>query len=98
MILHLVNQSPRHSDALQQCLSACQPGDAVLLLDDGLSLLGDLQLLEEYTAATPQVRWLALIGDQQSTESIQNLKNEIQLIDFKEFVDLAIDYYPTVSW
>lgn len=98
MTLHLVNQSPQHTDVLRQCLSVCQSGDTIVLLDDGLSLLGDRRLLEEYTAAHPRIRWFALVPGDDSQHLRQDLQNPIQLIDFKGLVNLTIDCHPAVSW
>lgn len=108
MTLHIINQSPRRSDALQQCpiqqcplqqcLSVCQPDDAILLIEGALELLKDESLTQRLlTASTPR-KFFALLPDDTARAMTINMLKNVQPIDYKTFVELVVEHHPIVSW
>lgn len=98
MTLHIINQHPQHSEALSQCLSVCQPGDCVLLIEAALDILTDEPLLERLLAPHGHIKCFALLPNRPTQDFIHSVNKIIHLIDFEGFVNLSIDHYPVVSW
>ncbi len=85
-ILHLVNRTA----ALQDCLKIAVADDAVLLIEDGV-----------YAARAPtdtQARVYALKEDVLARGLADRLATGINLVGYEEFVQLASDHQPIVSW
>ena len=85
-ILHLVNRTA----ALQDCLKIAVADDAVLLIEDGV-----------YAARAPtetQARVYALGEDVLARGLANRLATGIKLVGYEEFVQLACDHQPIVSW
>jgi len=94
--LHLIASSPDAGAALQNCLGAAAPGDAILLIGNGV-----------YRAATASfgriakrsvvTRWYALAVDV-AQRGIGSELNTVVAIDDATFVDLVTSHQPIVSW
>ncbi len=85
-ILHLVNRTA----ALEDCVKIAVAKDAVLLIEDGV-----------YAARAPtytQARVYALREDVLARGLADRLATGIDLIGYEEFVQLACDHQPIVSW
>lgn len=95
MTLHIVNQSPFSSNALQDCLENFAQGDALLLIEDGVyALQGD------FFRAIPGARIYCLQVDtaaraQQATASA---KPNVEVINDVRWVQLCTQHNPIVSW
>ena len=62
--LHTVNKSPFGNGALQSCLKHCKPGDAVLLIEDGVyGAIAGSALAAEVRAGLSDVALYVLEGD-----------------------------------
>jgi tRNA 2-thiouridine synthesizing protein B len=90
--LHLVARSPTRSDALEACLRSLGPGDALLLLEDGVygalpdqpgPAEGACHALEE------DVRARGLAG---------RLRADVAPVDYAGFVELVAAHERTLSW
>ncbi len=109
--LHTVNKSAFSSDALASCLRVAQPGDAILLLEDGVynalrspvgaSPAGELLGFSPSPAgqAHTRVRAYALQEDLQARGiAVEQLPAYIEPISYPDFVTLVCTYARTVSW
>lgn len=95
--LHTVNKPPRSGSALAECLRAARPGDAVLLIEDGV-----------YAAATgsdalPRIqadglRLYALRADIAARGLERHLADGVELVDDAGFVGLCCEYRTVCSW
>ena len=94
--LHLVCASPSRSTALQHCLSMLLPGDAVLLLDDGVNALLDglpASLLEA------PIELACLTADLEARGIMNHGADcRAQLLDDDGFVELVERYPLSQTW
>lgn len=98
--LHTVNKSPFERTALASCLGHARPGDAVLLIEDGVvgarrgtSAAG---LVE---AALKSCRVYALAPDLAARGlAPDGLIEGIGLVDYRGFVDLVAGHERTHAW
>ncbi len=99
MTLHTVSKSPLTSNALESCLRICQPGDSILLLEDGVyaasaniapdSILSALDLVEKIYVLSEDVDARGIAG---------LLVPDVKTIDYEGFVELTCVHEKTVSW
>jgi tRNA 2-thiouridine synthesizing protein B len=98
-MLHIVNKSPFQTRTLDSCLRIAQPGDALLLIEDGVygATLG--------TAAESAVRQAcgslkvyALQPDLEARGVAGKLIEGITPVDYGGFVDLTIEHTASNSW
>jgi tRNA 2-thiouridine synthesizing protein B len=93
--LHTVNQPPTAGDALATCLRFIEPGDCLLLLEDGV-----------YAGCSPDVEpmlqadctLLVLEPDADARGLPGRLHPTVQFIDYAGFVDLAARCDSVISW
>ncbi len=99
--LHTVNKSPFERNSLETCLSLCKPGASVLLIED--AVVGALQdtaisrqILESVASG---VKVYALNEDLQARGlSCGRLIDQIGIVDYAGFVDLAAENTTVQSW
>lgn len=89
--LHIVNQSPYSSNALQRCLNALSSLDGVLLIED--AVYGSQILANALTGK--DVRGYILMADQQARN---HMAEGLTTIDYDRFVTLCCEYNKTLSW
>jgi len=90
-MLHIVNQSPFSSDALQSCLKHALPDSAILLIEDGVLAASnhtDFKTLTVY----------ALIPDLAARGLSDKINPTITAIDYDGFVALAEKHSPIQHW
>ncbi len=98
--LHTVNKSPFGNGALLSCLKHCTPGDAVLLLEDGVyGALSGASLSNEVGTATGSVEIFVLEGDAKARGlDAGKLLSEVKPVGYDGFVDLVAQHERTQSW
>ncbi len=106
MILHTVNKSPYSSQCLSDCLPRVAPGDAVLLIEDGVYGINCAVSL----SMTPvnetilrlretQVRFYVLREDIKARGLDDHLKGSLfKPVDYEGFVDLVGNADKVLSW
>ncbi len=96
-ILHTVNKSPFTHTTLKQCIDRYTTGDALLLLEDGVyAALNSHTYVTELASVTPCYaieKDIIARGIQQEV-----LAENITLIDYEQWVALAIEYPLSQSW
>ncbi len=98
-MLHLVNRSPSSPAALQACLRVSSPGDAILLIEDGVycgklpeaEFTGLFQLPDDITL-------YALETDVLARGIKAQMAGKIILIDFDRFVELTEQHSACQNW
>ena len=85
-ILHIVNRAATLGD----CLKIAAATDAVLLIEDGV-YAGRMQ-------SSTQARVYALREDVLARGLTDRLAAHIYIVSYDEFVQLACDHQPIVSW
>lgn len=98
--LHTVNKSPFSHTTLASCLDLCQPGDALLLIEDGVyAVLASSPQAEPLRQARDSgVRLYALEPDLSARGLTDQHLDVIETIDYAGFVRLSIEQQRTQSW
>ena len=98
--LHTVNKSPFEHRTLRACLDVCQPGDAVLLIEDGV--YGALPASPEANALSAlrerQVEVYALESDLKARGLTERIANGVSIADYEKFVALSVAHNTIQSW
>ena len=98
-MLHIVNKSPASSDTLGSCLRFAQPGDALLLIEDGIyaaTVGGSVEASLREAGARLQIH--ALQPDIDARGMSARMMEDITLVDYGGFVDLAAAYHTSHAW
>ncbi|QIL89112.1 sulfurtransferase complex subunit TusB [Microbulbifer sp. SH-1] len=90
MTLHIVNQSPYAGSALSDCLNALHPGDAVVLIEDGVYAVNDPRL-----SASADNSFC--LGADAIARGV-TVPESIETIDEARWVALCTEHNPIVSW
>lgn len=85
--LHIVSKPSSSSDALERCLSCSQPGDVVLLIEDGV--YSDTSQLDN------KVTFLRLAEDCRARGVNISLESAV---DYSGFVELVAAHSQSCSW
>lgn len=98
--LHTVNKSPFDQRTLHACIDVCQPGDAILLIEDGV--YGALHASPEADALQrlmgSGVEVFALKHDLQARGLLERTADTIQVVGYTEFVTLCVTHKTVQSW
>lgn len=96
-ILHLVNQSPFSKAAFTDCMQVIKDDDAILLFNDGVYAAINNT---EYSEKLKTINICYAIREDIATRGIneEELLPHIQLINYKQFVDLSCEYPLSQSW
>ena len=95
MRLHTVNKSGSDSGALAACLRFIEPGDCLLLLEEGV-----------YSACPSSIepirqtgcKLLVLEPDADARGLLERLDHSVELVDYAGFVELAARCDSVLSW
>ena len=93
-MLHTVNKSPHQSSCLSSCLRLAQPGDAILLIEDGVyaAMRGQYDMLDQ------SIKFYVLEPDAQARGIQQQLANGVERVDYEGFVQLTAQHGTVQSW
>lgn len=99
-ILHTINKSPFTHTTLASCLQVCNTQDGLLLLEDGVfGALTAAPCSEEISALIANgLKIYALASDVNARGLQEKIRSDIQLTDYKGFVQLSIKHNCTQSW
>ena len=98
-MLHIVNKSPFQTRTLDTCLRMAQPGNALLLIEDGIYAATVGSATEErirVSCATLKV--YALQPDMDARGVTAKLIDGVMLVDYAGFVDLTVEHSTSHSW
>lgn len=98
MLLHTVNKSPQHSDALSSCLRTAAAGSKLLLLEDGVYAAVAGTGSEKLLAARDDLCCFALASDVAARGLQKLLPGHVQLLDYSGFVQLSVECHAVQSW
>ena len=98
-MLHIVNKSPHQTGSLTSCLRMVLPGDAVLLIEDGIyAATAGSPLEASLREAGSQVRFYALKPDMDARGMASRALDGVMLVDYGGFVDLVTEHSASNSW
>jgi tRNA 2-thiouridine synthesizing protein B len=98
-MLHIVNKSPFQTSTLDTCLRMAQPGNALLLIEDGIYAATVGSATEErvrHACATLKV--YVLQPDMDARGVTTKLIEGVTLVDYGGFVDLTVEHSTSHSW
>ncbi len=99
-LLHTVNKSPFSHNTLNACIKVIQPGDALLLLEDGVygSLTCNPLAEELITLHEKGTALFALAEDIQARGILGRQIPAITNINYNRFVELCTQHHSVQSW
>lgn len=101
MTLHTLNRSPfSHLQTCDDCLKSLCPGDALMLLEDGvLNILPASPLQGRIQAFTEMGGEVFVMGADLAARGLESFcPTDLQKIDMDGFVDLCVTHNPVQSW
>lgn len=99
MTLHIINQSPRQSDSLSECLSVCQDNDSVILIEDAVDAILDGALFSPHENEHIKADQYYVLSEHLKQRSIAPpADGQPRPIDYAEFVALCARHNPIISW
>ncbi len=98
--LHTVNKSPFANGALLSCLKHCRPGDAVLLIEDGVyGALTGSAVAKAVADSLGDVTLYLLEGDASARGiDADKVLSGARPVGYDGFVDLVADHARTQAW
>lgn len=98
-MLHIINKSPFDTNTLDTCLRMAQPGDALLLIEDGVyAATQGSAVAERVRQACATLKVHALQPDIDARGLTSKLLSGVTLVDYGGFVDLTEQYDTSHSW
>ena len=98
-MLHIVNKSPFQTRTLDTCLRMAQPGNALLLIEDGIYAATVGSATEErIRASCATFKVYALQPDMDARGVTAKLIDGVTLVDYAGFVDLTVEHHTSHSW
>lgn len=98
-MLHIVNKSPFQTSTLDTCLRMAQPGNALLLIEDGIYAATVGSATEErIRASCVTLKVYALQPDMDARGVTAKLIDGVMLVDYAGFVDLTVEHSTSHSW
>ncbi len=98
--LHTVNKSPFTNGSLLSCQKHCRPGDAILLIEDGIygALVGSA-VADALNESLGDVKLFLLGGDVKARGiDAEKIMIEATIVDYDGFVDMVVEHDRTQSW
>jgi tRNA 2-thiouridine synthesizing protein B len=98
-MLHIVNKSPFQTRTLDSCLRFAQPGDALLLIEDGVygATVGSAAE-SAVRQACETLKVFALQPDLDARGMAGKLIEGVTPVDYGGFVDLTLEHNTSHSW
>jgi len=98
-MLHIINKSPFQTNTLDTCLRMTQPGNALLLIEDGIYAATVGSAFEtRVREACATLKVYALQPDMDARGVTGKLIDGVTLVDYGGFVDLTVEYSTSHSW
>jgi tRNA 2-thiouridine synthesizing protein B len=99
-MLHTVNKSPFEKSTFESCLNHARPGDAVLLIEDGVYAAVKGTAAADHIAARNGDLSLYALGPDLAARGIKeaSLIKGISVVDYGGFVDLVAEHDVSQAW
>ncbi len=98
-MLHIVTKSPYEKNALDSCLRVAQPGNAVLLIEDGVyAAVRGGGAVEKLQKAASSLKLYALAPDLEARGMKERVIDGVTLVDYAGFVELVTSHPVNQSW
>lgn len=98
-MLHIIQTSPFQSQTLEACLQNSSVSDVILFIENGvLALLHHSQFSHQLAKQQESITLYALKSDVDARGIAEQIIANVELIDYKTFVELTIAHYPISTW
>lgn len=96
--LHIVSSSALETNALQSALKVASPGDAILLIENGVyAAVNASQMIQLMDCAARGLK-VFVLGEDVDARALPALPTDINKASYTDFVDLVCQYHNSVSW
>lgn len=98
--LHTVNKSPFERTTLASCLNHLTPGDAVLMIEDGVTGARKGSSAEALLKGAMKGCSIYALGPDLAARGIktEDLVDGVKVVDYAGFVDLVTDHKRAQAW
>ncbi len=99
-LLHFVNKSPTDRNAFDTCFRMANPGDSILLIEDGVyAALANAEFATKITSRLDDYSFYVL-GPDVAARGLGDtpLIEDVAVVDYEGFVDLVAENDVTQSW
>ena len=98
--LHTVNKSPFERSSLTSCLAHVAPGDALLLIEDGVVGARKASAFADLLAAAVKNCAVYVLDPDLAARGMgdKDVIQGVKLVDYGGFVDLVTTHYRTHAW
>ena len=98
-MLHTVNKSPFHANALLSCLRVAKEGSTILLIEDGVyAALKGTKATPTLEEALRKHTVYALEADLQARGVRDQIHEGVKTVDYGGFVDLVAEHNTVQAW
>lgn len=98
-MLHIVNKSPYEKNALDSCLRVAQPGNAVILIEDGVyAAARGGSAAEKLQKVAGSIKLYALGPDVEARGMQERVIDGVTQVDYAGFVELVTNHTTNQSW
>jgi len=94
MTLHIITRSDTQSQSIHHCLSFISNHDTLLFIEDGTYCILNNTLSEEIQSKKIQYYYLR----PDLTARGLPASDDVQVVDYKEFVTLTENHHPSQTW
>ncbi len=95
--LHTINKAPSDISLWQSCLSAVLPGDALLMIENGVYAATQTSIIKQLQNIN-EVSLYLLSADIEARGLTQEIRTEAVLVNDQQFVELCCQHAKVVSW
>lgn len=95
--LHTINKAPSDTSLWQSCLSAILPGDALLMIENGVYAASQTSITRQLQSMHDVSLYL-LSADIEARGLTDQIRTDAALIDDLHFVELSCQHAKVVSW
>ena len=99
-MLHTINKSPFEKNTLETCLRLADDGASILYIEDGVySVVKNTKYEQLISDKIPKIKMYVLEPDLKARGLDKNsLINNIEIIDYQDFVKLAVENERIQNW
>ena len=99
-MLHVVNKSPFERNSLKSCVAHLHGGDAVLLIEDAVVAAKSGSTAAALLQEAMKSASIYVLGPDLAARAIksEDVLSGMTLVDYRGFVDLAVQHSGTHSW
>ena len=96
--LHSLQHSHDDQNWLARCLATVKTGDAIILLEDAVTISCHQPTLQEFNKLDISLSLYVINVDLEARGLIAQSNNLFEIVSYQEFVELTLQYDKLVNW